>query len=56
MKAVRYHIPTGNFEVISDAPVPVPEGNDVLVRCRAVALNPVDAKVGNWKGIHSPIY
>lgn len=46
MKAVRYHA-YGGPEVLKyeDAPRPVPGEGEILVRVRAAAVNPVDAKV-----------
>lgn len=46
MKAVRYHT-YGGPEVLKyeDAPRPVPGEGEMLVRVRAAAVNPVDAKV-----------
>jgi NADPH:quinone reductase-like Zn-dependent oxidoreductase len=50
MKAVRYHVKSGEFDVTQEAPIPSPGPKDVLIKCIATALNPVDAKIKYWKG------
>ena len=52
MRAVRYFIDSNEFDV-AEVPIPTPGPNEVLLKCNATSLNPVDAKVNNWKG--SPI-
>ena len=52
------HLPVEDpdFLVAFDAPVPEPAGHDILVRIRAVAVNPVDTKIRKslGDGPHDP--
>jgi NADPH2:quinone reductase len=53
MKAVVYNRDLNSFE-LSSIPIPNPAGDEIRVKVYACALNPVDAKVNNWKGGISP--
>lgn len=50
MRAVTYN-PTLNEFAVSETPIPEPADDDVLVKVDACGLNPVDAKIGQWKSM-----
>ena len=50
MKAVTYD-PTRDEFIVTDIPKPKPADSDVLVKVEACGLNPVDAKIGQWKSM-----
>jgi NADPH:quinone reductase-like Zn-dependent oxidoreductase len=54
MKASVYHLQSGTWTVEENHPLPLPEADEIRVKVLATALNPVDAKVGNWKGMLPP--
>ncbi len=54
MRASVYNLNSGIWTVVDDCPIPVPGPDEIRVKVAATALNPVDAKVGNWKGMLPP--
>ena len=50
MKALRFDSHRDRFQV-ADLPIPEPGDSDVLVRVAACGLNPVDAKIAEWKAM-----
>jgi NADPH:quinone reductase-like Zn-dependent oxidoreductase len=36
---------------MENVPLPTPESDEIREKCLVAALNPVDAKVRNWKGM-----
>ncbi len=52
MKAITYD-PARNDFVLKHIPVPTPGESDVLIKVDACGLNPVDAKIAQWKSMAS---
>jgi NADPH2:quinone reductase len=50
MQALVYNVADGEFKV-TEVPIPDPEPHEIRVKCIATSLNPVDAKIENWKGM-----
>lgn len=48
MKAITFHSKTNTFQIENIA-IPEPDNGEVLVKVKACGINPVDAKIINWK-------
>ncbi len=51
MKGLVHNLDSGTWTLELNLPLPIPEADEIRVKVLATALNPVDAKVGNWKGM-----